>query len=110
MGFVYFVQSGTKGDIKIGYSINVKKRVQTLKTAMPEGIKLIGFITGDSALEKALHWKFRTLRKNGEWFKCDNDIIDYLNTVNEMKLRNKMDVSLHIENGSVKLFGKIKKL
>jgi hypothetical protein len=111
MGYVYFIQAGKRGDIKIGYSTNIKKRISTLQTAMAEKIKLLGYITGNSTTEKELHYTFRILRKKGEWFICDASIINYLNTVNEMKLRNNMDVVLEMnENNEIMLYGKIKKV
>ncbi len=95
MGYVYFIQIISSGEIKIGYSTNVKKRMNGLQTAIPEKIKLLGFFAGDKQKEKELHKKFKHLRIKGEWFKCDASIIDLINSCNELTFQNNM--AIHIE-------------
>jgi hypothetical protein len=109
MGFVYFIQVIKTGDIKIGFSTNIKSRIHTLQTSIPESIKLLGFISGDLKLEKELHKKFKHLKKRGEWFHCDKSIIDYLNTCNEMINHTKMGVYIELlEDGKTQLYSKMK--
>jgi len=110
MGFVYFIRVGNHGDIKIGYSTNIKNRIVTLQTSIPENITLLGYVSGNLSLEKELHTKFKLLRKKGEWFSFDSSIIDYLNEHNEMKLQCNMSVHIEIdENMKTTLYGKMKK-
>lgn len=110
MGFIYFVQVGLKGDIKIGFSKNIKSRIHTLQTSIPETIRLLGYVAGDMNLEKELHKRFKLLRRKGEWFYCDKSIIDYLNDVNEMTMQTGMGVFIDLdEDMKTTLYGKIKK-
>jgi hypothetical protein len=96
MGHVYFVQVISSGDIKIGYSTNIRSRISTLQTSIPEKIKLLGYISGDLGKEKELHKKFRILRLRGEWFRCDSSIIDFLNENNEMMLQTNLGVYVEL--------------
>lgn len=67
---VYFARRGKL--IKIGWSRNVRYRVSELKA------KLIGTVPGDRAEEKALHARFAHLRVRGEWFKKDEELLNYI--------------------------------
>lgn len=72
--FVYLVQQGYTGPIKIGLSDNVCKRIEELQTGNPVELLLIAAIGPMSRkkaeqLEKSLHKKFRHKRIRGEWFK-----------------------------------------
>jgi hypothetical protein len=109
MGYVYFVQLGNSGDIKIGFSTNIKKRMHTLQTSTPENIQLLGFIAGELPTEKMIHEKFRMLRKKGEWFQCHSSIIEFLNEFNELKFAANLSVHIELdENGKTTLYGKMK--
>lgn len=108
MGFVYFIQIGKSGDIKIGYSNNIKDRMYTIQTSIPEKIRLLGYIKGDRCKEKEIHELFKDFKIKGEWFKCNKILIDYLNNVNEMRLVNNMGVFLDIsEENLISIYGKI---
>ena len=73
--FVYFIQEGTDGPIKIGTSENPRKRLKHLQTGHPKELVLMGAIDGDREKEFELHQKFDYLRLNGEWFKPDSDLL-----------------------------------
>lgn len=84
MGKVYFMTDGEA--IKIGYtSGNVFKRMKQLSTGCPEKLYLLGYITGTKKTEKQLHSQFERIRirKNGEWFHGQQELIDYINAINE---------------------------
>lgn len=108
MGYVYFVLVDSTRNIKIGYSTNIRRRIHTLQTSIPEKIKLLGYITGDMNKEKELHKMFRVHKIKGEWYRFDTSIIDYINTYNEHKLPNGMNAHVHIEeDGKIRVLGKI---
>jgi hypothetical protein len=67
-GYVYFVQMDRIGPIKIGFSVNVEKRLLSLQTASPYPLKLLCIIPGSEKLEKEIHYSFREMRMEGEWF------------------------------------------
>lgn len=84
MGKVYFL-TDTK-NVKIGFtSGDVQKRLKQLSTGSPFKLYVLGWIEGDLQKEKELHTKFANLKlkKNGEWFQANQDLIDYINEVNE---------------------------
>jgi hypothetical protein len=71
---VYFAQRRKGGLIKIGYSRNVKPRMQTIRA------KAIGAVPGAREVEKKLHKQFAHLRVRGEWFRPDEDLMEYIST------------------------------
>jgi predicted GIY-YIG superfamily endonuclease len=55
--------------VKLGYTKDIRQRLQTFQTATPEKIELLWFAAdGTIAEEKALHKKFAANRLSGEWF------------------------------------------
>lgn len=74
---IYFVQTGDNRHIKIGYARDVRKRVASLQTGAPLGIKVLGVQPGDFAIEKALHARFAALRMAGEWFEAAPELVSY---------------------------------
>jgi hypothetical protein len=65
-GKIYFLES--LGDIKIGFSKSVHRRLKTLATASPTPFLVIGTIDGSKQLERAIHKTLAQYRKGGEWF------------------------------------------
>lgn len=83
-GKVYFLCSDNK--IKIGYTKNsIDKRIKQLNTGSSNEIYKLGWIEGDKEKEKELHIKFSAyrIRSNSEWFLGEQEIIDYINNVNQ---------------------------
>ncbi len=75
---VYLIADTEKRWCKIGYSATPKKRISGIQTASPLKIEIISIIAGDTTDEKELHKKFKDKRLNGEWFKYDEEIINYI--------------------------------
>ncbi len=65
---IYFIQNENTKAIKIGYSIDVQKRLAQLQTAVAERLILIGQIPGEITDERDLHERFRDHHVRGEWF------------------------------------------
>lgn len=78
LGFVYFLQSGQDGPIKIGYTTDIQKRIKALQTAHPFPLKLLLVINGNVDDESKLHKKFNSLRFCGEWFSPDEKLLQYI--------------------------------
>lgn len=102
--YVYFIQAGEDGEIKIGKANNVQKRYKALQTSCPQDLYLLGAIETKDAysLEKQLHERFAQYRVmhsgcTSEWFRVDakTEILDLLNTINcgnaERNETNEMD-------------------
>jgi hypothetical protein len=67
--FVYFIQSGDRGAIKIGYSRRAGVRLSQLQAGSPVRLYLLCAIPGGPALERCLHSGLRRHRIRGEWFR-----------------------------------------
>jgi hypothetical protein len=66
--FIYFVQQGTRGPVKIGIANDPLARRSKLQTGNPQELHLRHVVPGDRALEHDLHHRFREARIRGEWF------------------------------------------
>ena len=75
---VYFIQAAENGLIKIGYTDNIKKRMHALKTMSPERLYLMKVIKGAQKQETLLHRRFDHLRSHGEWFRPEQELLDYI--------------------------------
>lgn len=73
-GYVYFLRSLENDKIKIGSTINVQKRLNSIKSYVGD-ILLIGIVESDmyKELEKYFHEIYKQKRVHGEWF----EISDY---------------------------------
>lgn len=74
---VYFIQNGDM--IKIGISQNVLGRLAALQTANSTTLVLLGTIpNGGKSLESRLHSHFSHLRRRGEWFRAEPELVEYI--------------------------------
>ena len=80
MKFVYFIQCGDDGPIKIGVASDLDKRLAGLQTANHQELFLLGFIpTADAEeMEEFLHVQFDEARVRGEWFEPSRRLLDYI--------------------------------
>lgn len=65
---VYFVRNADTGQIKIGISNDVTRRLRTLQTGSAAALDLLGTMPGGRAKEAELHARFADSRTGGEWF------------------------------------------
>lgn len=82
-GFIYLVRANT-GEFKIGYSVDVQKRLKAFSVQPPFEYELVHAIPVDDMVqaELMLHEKFLDKRIRGEWFKLsDEDIFEILQIV-----------------------------
>lgn len=73
----YFIQSVDGGPIKIGRSTKAALlgRLGSIQTGNPERLRVTHTLRGDQ--ERALHWRFRHLRLEGEWFLPDPELVAF---------------------------------
>jgi hypothetical protein len=76
--WVYFIQIGKRGPIKIGSAINPHARIEDFQVACPWRLRLMGRLRGGEREEKRLHRKFCGHRIRGEWFRPVPEIIGYI--------------------------------
>ena len=76
VGSVYFLLGKTTNLVKIGYSVDVERRIKSMQ--LSEETELIHVITEvTQSKEKELHRQFEHLREIGEWFRLEKDLIDF---------------------------------
>ena len=68
IGWVYFIQARTGGPVKIGFAVDLSRRLSELQVGSPVLLRLLGSFAGTRADEAALHEKLATFRSHGEWF------------------------------------------
>lgn len=101
---IYFITDITY--IKIGYTKNnVQKRLKQLQTSNAKKLYLLGWMEGTMEDEKRLHTIFgkHKVRYNGEWFRPDKSLIDFIN-------KNNLKENCRVENidGQIMSFLSIK--
>ena len=76
--YIYAIQAGEGGPIKIGQTNDPATRLKTLQTGNAE--TLIGLAAWRALPidEKLLHEEFAHLRIRGEWFEPDPELIDHV--------------------------------
>ncbi len=67
--------------VKIGKSGNVKSRVEDISISLPYLTRLIA--ETDFYEESELHTKFAKYRLNGEWFRYEREIQDFVRFIND---------------------------
>lgn len=80
---VYFVRISNM--IKIGYSGNLRERVGNLGVTMAQ---VVAVEPGDPDREGELHRQFAHLRKFGEWFRAEPDLLGYIATIRQERSSN----------------------
>ncbi|AWN35707.1 GIY-YIG nuclease family protein [Methylobacterium radiodurans] len=67
LGIIYFIRSADL--VKIGFTNNLKRRLEAFTTATPQGYEVIGHVSGTALDERLWHARFKKLRVRGEWFR-----------------------------------------
>jgi hypothetical protein len=77
---LYFIHNPSRRAIKIGYTaVDSLSRFRALQTASPDVLVLLGVLyPGEREDERALHARFSHLSLNGEWFRDDDALLEYI--------------------------------
>ena len=77
-GCTYFIQAKSGGDIKIGYTSKSDpiQRLRGIQTGNPKKLQIVGILRGNR--EAQLHAKFDDIRLEGEWFKPEQALVDFI--------------------------------
>lgn len=81
---IYFIQEqSNEAPIKIGTAEThaLKNRISSLQGGNPRKLAIIGFCEGGRAVEQELHKKFNRLRIRGEWFRCNERLLNFIKEV-----------------------------
>ncbi len=79
--WVYFIQDGDKGPIKIGFSTNLEARMAQLQTSTHRKLKLLGKVEGTQRLEHDIHRHLAAHRLEGEWFTPSSEVLETINQI-----------------------------
>lgn len=74
-GYVYAVQMGGDGPIKIGWSANPQRRLAGLQCSSPYTLVVRGIWPGMPNDEARLHERLSAHRMRGEWFRPHSDVV-----------------------------------
>lgn len=69
--FVYFIQEGDDGPVKIGEAFDPASRLRDLQCGNPRTLKLQAVVFATDQTEDRLHMKWVDARVRGEWFQSD---------------------------------------
>lgn len=77
--YVYFIQAGTDGPIKIGVTWNIAQRLRMLQYGTPNELHHIGDTRCQDSqaarkLERALHEQLKAAHMRGEWFEPTSEV------------------------------------
>lgn len=79
MGWVYFIRCEA-GPIKIGWSSDMRKRLEMLQNMSPFTLELLGQVRAPKIAERRIHRHFDEIRLHGEWFKDDGEVAEFART------------------------------
>lgn len=92
-----YVMQASSGRIKIGRSMDAKRRRHDLESASGQKIALLAVLPGRSSEENAIHRQLASHRGIGEWFQCTKtsqaDICAALGIVIVFKYRGEQDLA-----------------
>jgi hypothetical protein len=76
--FIYFFESELTKLIKIGFSGNVVRRKKQIEGMQGGKINILKKINSSQKNEKYLHERFSHLKIQGEWFRPDPELLDFI--------------------------------
>lgn len=76
--WVYFIQSGDGGPVKIGSARCVKTRIGQLQTGNPVPLIFLLALPGSDVQEREWQDKFAHLSIQGEWFRHEGELAEFL--------------------------------
>lgn len=78
--YVYFIESGFGGPIKIGSARNPLSRLRSLQTGNPEELHLLAMVEEEGSIsEVGLQDRFRKHQISNEWFAPHSDVWELVN-------------------------------
>lgn len=83
---VYFVQpeNDSAGPIKIGFSVDIRKRLQQLNVSNIARLRVLAEMPGTVSDEAALHRRFDAHRLHGEWFSPVPELLELIASIPPM--------------------------
>lgn len=82
MGEVYFIQSGERSFVKIGWALDPPARLSQLQCGNPDTLRLLATIPGMLADELAWQVRFAHLSARNEWFHLTQEMVEAISNRN----------------------------
>lgn len=76
--WVYFIQAGDNGPIKIGFGKNPEARRTGHQTSNHAQLRIVGLLPGDQGVESDLHDFYAREHIRGEWFEPSFRMLAFL--------------------------------
>lgn len=76
-GFVYFIQGEGEGRIKIGWSVDPRRRLEVIQRFSPVALRLLGTFQGSRTDEARAQKLFDHAHSHGEWFEPTAELVAY---------------------------------
>lgn len=83
LSIVYFIAATDVGLIKIGRTVNLKKRFISLQTSSPVKLDVVHSIQYDYDLETRIHEHLAEYRAHGEWFQACKPVIRFIRAIKD---------------------------
>ncbi len=90
-GYIYFIDTADGQFVKIGYSVNVKRRLSELQVSSPCRLTLRGVVPGNREYEKGIHDIFSDQHVSGEWFRRVDWMDDVINDLDLTGIQDNVD-------------------
>ena len=84
---LYFIEAPSVGQIKIGITGEMDRRLRSLRASSPVDLSLMLDIAGTARQEAALHRAFAADRTHGEWFKASDGLRRFIEEMSSMDER-----------------------
>lgn len=81
--WIYFVQAGADGPIKIGSAQDVEGRIRNLQVSSHVELRLLGVVRATPLHEGELHDRFSESRLRGEWFEPTAELLAHIAEVSD---------------------------
>jgi hypothetical protein len=75
---IYFIGPESPKVVKIGHAMDLRCRLNTLRTFSPVPLTCFGTMAGGFEEEAELHERFAHLRQHGEWFDHDEELSEFI--------------------------------
>lgn len=78
VGTVYFLANMAQSTVKVGYTTNLRKRLDVLRTGNHDRLEVCCFIAAPPVVERRLHEALAEFKIRNEWFEhnaCLDDLI-----------------------------------
>lgn len=79
--FVYVIQQGLNGPVKIGCAVDPGARLASMQSGNPDQLRIVGVCRGSRGVERMLLAAFSPHSIRGEWFSPVPEIMEFANSL-----------------------------